>query len=94
MGFVLRAHVGLASATMRFGALVGVNLVLVFVANLVLADDEDFQLGSGLFFAFLITLIIWLYDVYKPAYDARFDRSPLGVTSVGDLVRRVRLAAP
>jgi hypothetical protein len=94
MGFVLRTHVGLASATARFGALVGINLVLVFVANLVLADDDDFQFGSGLFFAFLITLIIWLYDVYKPAYDARFERSPLGVTSVGDLLRRVRLAAP
>ena len=94
MGFVLRSHVGIASAAVRFGALVAVNLALVFVANLALADDDDFQLGSGLFFAFLITLIIWLYDVYKPAYDARFDRSPLGVTSVTDFVRRVRAATP
>ena len=94
MGFVLRSHVGIPSAAVRFVALVGVNLALVFVADRVLADDDSFQLGSGLFFAFLITLIIWLYDVYKPTYDARFDRSPLGVTSLGDLVRRVRLAAP
>ncbi len=90
MGFVLRSHVGIPSAAARFGALVVVNLALVFGANLVLTGDSDFQLGSGLFFAFLITLIIWLYDVYKPTYDARFDGSPLGVTSMRDLVRRVR----
>jgi hypothetical protein len=75
-------------------ALAGVNLALVFLANLSLAADDDFQLGSGLFFAVLITLIIWLYDVYKPAYDARFDGESLGVTSVADLRRRVRLAIP
>ncbi len=94
MGFVLRSHVGIASAAARFGSLVGVNLILVFVATLVLGDDDDFQLGSGLFFAFLITLIIWLYDVYKPAYDARFDGSPLGVTSVADLRRRIAESTP
>jgi len=94
MSFVSRAHVGLGSASARFGALAGVNLALVFLANLSLTADDDFQLGSGLFFAVLITLIIWLYDVYKPAYDARFDGSSLGVTSVADLRRRVRLAIP
>ena len=31
-----------------------------------LTDAQDFQLGAGLFFAFLITLIVWLYDVYEP----------------------------
>lgn len=94
MGFVLRSHVGIPSAVARFGALVGVNLALVFVANRVLTGDDDFQLGSGLFFAFLITLIIWLYDVYRPTYDARFDGSPLGITSFSDLARRVRLGLP
>ncbi len=93
-GFVLRKHVGLASAAARFGALAAVNLALVVVANLVLSDDDDVQLGSSLFFAVLIALIIWLYDVYKPAYAARFDGSPLGVASVADLRRRVGLALP
>ena len=94
MSFALRAQVGLPSATARFGALMAVNLALVFLANQILTSDSGFQLGSGLFFASLITLIIWLYDVYKPAYDARFDGSPLGVTSATDFRRRVRLAVP
>ena len=33
---------------------------------------ENFPLGTALFFAFLITLLLWLYDVYKPVYDERF----------------------
>jgi hypothetical protein len=32
--------------------------------------------------------------VHKPAYDARFDSSPLGVTSIADFGRRIRLASP
>ena len=42
------------------------------------SDRADFQLGAGCFFALLITLIIWLYNVYKPVHDVRFDGSPLG----------------
>jgi hypothetical protein len=30
-----------------------------------------------LFFAFLITLLIWLYDVYKPTYGVRFSVAPI-----------------
>jgi hypothetical protein len=56
----------------RFAALLAVNLALIFAASLVLSDRQDFQLGAGCFFAFLITLIIWLYDVFKPVYDTRF----------------------
>ena len=47
--------------------------------RLILSDREDFQLGAGCFFALLITLIIWLYNVYTPVHDARFDSSPLRV---------------
>jgi FtsH-binding integral membrane protein len=56
----------------RFAALVGCNLVLVFAAKLALGGTADFQLGAGLFFALLITLIICLYTVYKPVHDVRF----------------------
>jgi len=31
----------------------------------------DFELGYGIFFAFLIATIIWLYDAFRPVYDRR-----------------------
>jgi hypothetical protein len=55
----------------RFAALVACNLAFVFAASAVLSDRADFQLGAGCFFALLITLIIWLYTVYKPVHDVR-----------------------
>jgi hypothetical protein len=56
----------------RFAALAAGNLAFVLAADLLLADRAEFQLGAGCFFALLITLIIWLYDVYKPVHDIRF----------------------
>ena len=93
MRFALSGRAGEQRAAARFVALVVVNLGLVFVGHSLLAGD-GFQLGTGLFFAGLITLVLWLFDVYRPIYDARFDRSPLGVTSVADFVRRVKTATP
>ena len=93
MRFALGGRAGEEWAAARFVALVVANLALVFLGHSLLAGDP-FQLGTGLFFAGLITLILWLFDVYRPIYDARFDRSPLGVTSVADFVRRVRVATP
>jgi hypothetical protein len=93
MRFALGGRAGEQWAAARFVALVVVNLGLVFVGHSLLAGDA-FQLGTGLFFAGLITLILWLFDVYRPIYDARFDGSPIGVTSTADFVRRVRAATP
>ena len=59
------------SQALEFAALLVVNLGLVYCASRLISDAEDFPLGTGLFFAFLITLLITLYDVYKPVYDAR-----------------------
>ena len=87
------ARAGEERAVARFVALVVANLALVFLGHSVLAGDA-FQFGTGLFFAGLITLILWLFDVYRPIYDARFDRSPLGVTSTADFVHRVKTATP
>jgi hypothetical protein len=70
------ARIGRIPAGARFAALVACNLALVLAASLALGDRADFHLGAGLFFALLITLIIWLYDVYKPVRDVRFDGSP------------------
>jgi hypothetical protein len=72
MASARRGREGRGSAVARFAGLLAVNLALVFAASLILSDRQDFQLGAGLFFAFLITLIIWLYDVFKPIHDERF----------------------
>jgi hypothetical protein len=67
-----RSGFGLESAAAGFAALLAANLVLVYIANALLGERRDFELGYGLFFAFLITTIIWLYDAYRPVYDLRF----------------------
>ncbi len=54
-----------------FVARLAINLGFVYVASRVISDAEDFPLGTGLFFAFLITLMVTLYDDYKPLHDAR-----------------------
>jgi hypothetical protein len=68
-------RLGRTPAGARFAALVAFNLAFVFAAGFVLSDRADFQLGAGSFFALPIALIIWLYEVYKPVHDVRFDRS-------------------
>ena len=62
----------LRSRTCEFGALLVVNLGLIYLVSRFFSDAEDFPLGTALFFAFLITLLISLYDLYKPVYDERF----------------------
>lgn len=64
-------RVGTAASAGRFAALLGVNLLLVFAASAALTGPAAFQLGGGLFFAFLLSVIIGLYDVCKPVRDAR-----------------------
>jgi hypothetical protein len=75
------------SQALEFAALLVVNLGLVYIASRLISDADDFPLGTGLFFAFLITLLITLYDAYKPIYDARFSSSRSKVTSARDLWR-------
>jgi hypothetical protein len=65
-------RLGRIPAGARFAALVVCNLAFVFAGKFALGGRADFQLGAACFFALLITLIIWLYDVYKPVHDVRF----------------------
>jgi hypothetical protein len=62
---------GLESAAASYAALLAANLVLVYLANALLGERREFDLGYGLAFAFLIATIIWLYDAYRPVYDLR-----------------------
>jgi hypothetical protein len=80
-----RREATIESAARRFGALLAMNLFLVWIASFFVGGGGDFPFTEGLFFAFLVNLVIWLYDVYKPVYDLRFADSPLRVRSARDL---------
>ena len=55
-----------------FAGLLAANLAFIYLLSTFFSPAENFPLGTALFFAFLITLLLWLYDVYKPVYDVRF----------------------
>jgi hypothetical protein len=62
---------GRRGSGLEYPALLATNLALVYLANALLGDRRDFDLGIGLFFAFLIATIIWLYDAFRPVYVVR-----------------------
>jgi hypothetical protein len=68
---IVCANTALSGRIPAFAARLVTNLGLIYLGSRVLSDAEDFPLGTGLFFAFLITLLISLYDLYKPVYEAR-----------------------
>ena len=82
------------SAAAEYAALLPTNLALVYAASAVLGDRRDFELGAGLFFAFLIATIIWLFDAFRPVHELRFAGSPLRVRSIADLFKRARERRP
>ncbi len=91
LGAARRGGFGPTTAAGRYVALLATNLVLIYAGHLILSSRREFDLGYGLFFALLITTVIWLYSAFRPVYDLRFaGDSPLHVTSIGDLARRVR----
>ena len=67
------AAISLHRGGLEYPALLATNLALVYLANALLGERRDFDLGIGLFFAFLITTIIWLYDAFRPVYEQRFE---------------------
>jgi hypothetical protein len=86
-----RARTAISSAIIGFPLFLAGNVFLVYLASVILSGGRgDFALGHGIFFAYLISMVIWLYDRYKPVHDARFESCPLHVTSLGDFVDRVR----
>jgi hypothetical protein len=52
--------------------LLGVNLALVYIASRWIGERDDFPIGEGLLFAALGTLILWLYDAYRPLAEISF----------------------
>ena len=60
-----------------FVGLLATNLAFVYLGSRLLSHNETFPLGTGLFFALLLTLLTWLYDRYKPVHDARAPKSDI-----------------
>ena len=75
--------------TFRFGVLLVLNLGLVYLGSRLLSDAEDFPVATGLFFAFLITLLTTLYDRYRPVYEVRFGSERPHAGSSGDGVGQI-----
>jgi hypothetical protein len=69
---VVNTAISLRWRDLELGALLVANLGLIYVMSRFFTAAENFPLGTALFFAFLIALLISLYDRYKPVHDARF----------------------
>jgi hypothetical protein len=69
---VANTAISLRWKRLEFGALLLTNLGLIYLGSRFFSPAENFPLGTALFFAFLISLLIALYDRYKPIHDARF----------------------
>jgi hypothetical protein len=49
----------------------GINFLLVYAGSRLLSDRGHLPVATGLFFAYLTTLIVVLYDTYRPLRAAR-----------------------
>lgn len=55
-----------AGRAAHFAVLLGINFLLIYAGSRVLSDRGNLPLVTGLFFAYLTTLIVVLYDTYRP----------------------------
>jgi len=92
LGVVVLVIANLAIATrgghqVHFALLLAINFVLIYVGSRALSDRGNLPLASGLFFAYLTTLIVVLYDAYRPlrtARDAARSSQPGDAPSAGE----------
>jgi len=82
------------SAELGFAALLAANLALIYLISRFFTAAENFPLATALFFAFLITLMIWLYDVYRPVFDSRFQAARSIITGTSGSNRAQSTVAP
>ena len=69
-----RGGIAIRSGALLYALRLTLNVALVGGAGVLASDREDVPFGHALFFAQLITLVTWLYDWYRPLYEARFRR--------------------
>ena len=79
IGVVALVGANLAIATwfgrgVHFALLLAINFLLIYVGSRALSDRGDLPVATGLFFAYLTTLIVVLYDAYRPVRAARVAR--------------------
>jgi hypothetical protein len=60
----------------EFGAMLVINFGIAMLGRVLLPGDNRLHTGALLFFLFLLTLMVTLYDRYRPRYLARFDVNP------------------
>ncbi len=61
------------SIVVSFALLLATNVGIVFLADALLRRGQgDLRLSATFFFLLLLTLIVTLYDRWRPVYDARF----------------------
>ena len=61
----------------EFVAMLVMNLGIALLARWLRPDDSPLQFGALLFFLFLLTLMVVMYDRYRPRYLARFNVQPI-----------------
>jgi hypothetical protein len=69
-----RGGIAFRSGAVLYVLRLTLNVALIATAGALATDREAVPFGHGLFFAQLITLVTWLYDWYRPLYEARFRR--------------------
>jgi hypothetical protein len=69
--FVVRPIATWARRGVHFALLPAVNFVLIYAGSRALSDRGNLPVATGLFFAYLTTLIVVLYDAYRPIRAAR-----------------------
>jgi hypothetical protein len=71
--WLARRGVGWESAAREFFAMAAVNFGLVLLYDFLAPRVQgDLNLGNTLFFVFLLTVLVVLYDRYRPVHVARF----------------------
>jgi hypothetical protein len=66
-----RGGFGISSVAVLYPLRFGLNFALLWLAGEIAGEREPAPLGHALFFAQLLTLVTWLYDWYRPLYEAR-----------------------
>ena len=97
LGVVALVAANLAIATwagrgVHFALLLAINFLLIYAGSRALSDRGNLPVATGLFFAYLTTLIVVLYDTYRAVRDGRTvtddivvqDMTPVAVRSTED----------